>query len=179
MNKKLNNAVLKSVVILILLCISSGCIRKSIKIRFEEEKLAPDFYLKDTKGKVVQLKDFAGKIIVLNFFATWCPPCRREIPEFIELYKEYESKGVVIIGISLDIASGRGNKNALLNFIEKEGVNYPILLGDRDVADAYGGIPTIPRTFIIDKKGIIRKEYKGYQKSSVIEGDIKTLLAEQ
>lgn len=183
MNKKLHKFIFKAGLILvgiILLSLPYGCNKESTQIEhLLVGKPAPDFSLKDTEGKTVQLKDFAGKIIVLNFFATWCPPCRKGIPDFIELYKQYESQGVVIIGISLDIISALGDTSPLINFMKKEGMNYPVLLGNKEVTKAYGKISAIPNTFIIDKKGIIRKAYIGYQPKYVIESDIKTLLAEQ
>ncbi|MCP2519925.1 TlpA family protein disulfide reductase [Candidatus Aminicenantes bacterium AC-335-A11] len=123
----------------------------------EELTIAPDFTLQDINGNLVRLSDFRGKIIILNFWATWCPPCRKEIPIFIKLYKKYKDEGLVIIGISLD----RGGKEVVIPFVKKYGINYPVLIGTSEVEEAYGGIRGIPTTFIIDKEGKIRKKHIG------------------
>jgi|Deesub1362B_J571_1020462.scaffolds.fasta_scaffold00163_43 cytochrome c biogenesis protein CcmG/thiol:disulfide interchange protein DsbE len=125
----------------------------------KSEKLitAPDFTLKDIKGNNVSLSDFRGKIVILNFWATWCPPCRKEIPVFIKLYEKYKNEGLIIIGISLD----KEGKKVIIPFVKKFGINYPILIGTKEVENAYGGIRGIPTTFIIDKEGKIRKKHIG------------------
>ncbi|MCX7766948.1 MAG: TlpA family protein disulfide reductase [Candidatus Sumerlaeia bacterium] len=182
MDKKLYKFISRAGLILlgiILLGLPYGCSKPSEEAELFKEKPAPDFTLMDTEGKKVSLKDFAGKIIVLNFWATWCPPCRAEIPDFIELYKQYESQGVVFIGISLDTGSASGNTDVVIPFIKKVGINYPVLLGNEEVTKTYGGVTAIPTTFIIDKKGIIRKKYVGYRPKEVFENDIKTLLAQE
>ncbi len=136
---------------------------------------APDFELPDVNGKKVRLSDFKGKIIILNFWATWCPPCRAEIPGFIELYKKYKDKGVEIIGISLD----EGGLKDVIPFMKEFGINYRILLGNYKVTQDYGGIRGIPTTFVIDRKGSIRAKYVGYRPKEVFERDIIMLLNEK
>lgn len=138
-------------------------------------KRAPDFELLDVNGKKVKLSDFKGKIIILDFWATWCPPCRAEIPGFIELYKKYKDKGVEIIGISLD----EGGVRDVLPFIKEFGVNYTILIGNYKVTQDYGGIRGIPTTFVIDRKGNIRAKYVGYRPKELFERDIIVLLNEK
>jgi peroxiredoxin len=138
-------------------------------------KPAPDFELPDVNGKKVKLSDFKGKVIILNFWATWCPPCRAEIPGFIELYKKYKDKGVEIIGISLD----EGGVKDVVPFMKEFGINYHILIGNYKVTQDYGGIRGIPTTFVIDKKGNIRAKYVGYRPKEVFERDIIMLLNEK
>ena len=133
---------------------------------------APDFVLPTLEGKNLRLADFSGKVIILDFWATYCPPCRREIPEFIELYNKYMDKGLVIIGVSLD----RGNIEGLKTFCQNEGVNYPIAIGNDEVTASYGGIRYIPTTFIIDKNGNIVKKFIGYTSINVFEREIEKLL---
>lgn len=133
---------------------------------------APQFTLKDINGRNVNLADYKGKVIILDFWATWCPPCRDEIPDFIALQNEYGKKGLQVIGISVD----REGVKVVKPFYEKMGMNYPVLLTDGKVETAYGGIRAIPTTFIIDKKGSIAKKYVGFQPKSVFEKDIKGLL---
>lgn len=133
---------------------------------------APGFTLKDINGRNVSLSDFKGKVIILDFWATWCPPCREEIPDFIALQNEYGKKGLQILGISVD----REGLKAVKPFYENMKMNYPVLLTDGKIEAAYGGIRGIPTTFIIDKNGKIVKKYVGFQPKSVFEKDIKGLL---
>jgi len=110
---------------------------------------APAFTLTNLEGKSISLADFRGKVVVLDFWATWCPPCKREIPDFIDLQKEYGSRGVQIVGIALD------EPEKVRAFAQQNGMNYPVLLGSDEVTMRYGGIEGIPTTFIIDKSGRI------------------------
>jgi len=137
-----------------------------------ELKNAPDFKLEKVGGGTAKLSQYRGKIIILDFWATWCPPCLKEIPDFVELQKEYGDKGLVILGISLD----QNPKKVLPPFIKKYKVNYPILLTDGKVDKTYGGVSGIPTTFVIDQKGAIYKQYVGFRPKQVFESDIKALL---
>lgn len=144
----------------------------SIKDKKAVFKPAPDFMLFDIHGSERRLADFKGKVVILDFWATWCPPCKAEIPHFIELYNEYKDEGLEIIGVSLDRNAGR----VVGPFTEENGINYTVLLGDRDITDLYGGIISIPTTFIIDREGGIRKKYIGYRDKYEFESAIKELL---
>jgi cytochrome c biogenesis protein CcmG/thiol:disulfide interchange protein DsbE len=135
---------------------------------------APSFTLQDLNGKQVSLSDFRGKVVVLDFWATWCPPCVKEIPHFIELYEQYKDKGFAMVGISVD----REGVSVVKSFAGKHRINYPILMTDGQVDKAYGGITGIPTTFVIDRAGNIRQKYVGYRDKAVFEADIKALLAE-
>ncbi|HEY9857585.1 MAG TPA: TlpA disulfide reductase family protein [Stenomitos sp.] len=126
-------------------------------------KEAPDFSLPRTgDGKTVKLSDFKGKVRIVNFWATWCPPCRAEIPHFVSMYKDLKGKGVEIIGISLD----QKGDAAVAPFVKENKMNYPVLLGDENVVSAYGGIRGIPTTFIVDRQGRIVKKFVGLPASS-------------
>ena len=131
---------------------------------------APDFSLTDINGETVSFSDFNGKVVILDFFAGWCPPCRQEIPDFIELEKSYGDKGFAMIGVALTRASDAKE------FAGKMGINYPVLVDDGKVSEAYGPIRSIPTTFVIDKAGKIVKMYIGYREKAVFEADIKELL---
>lgn len=138
----------------------------------ENLNLAPDFALKNLKGHTVRLADFAGKVVFLNFWATWCPPCRIEVPHLKELYAKYQDKGLEVIGISLDLAGGEVVKA----FVDKNQINYPILLGDEKIAMDYDGILGIPTSFLIDRQGMVRQKFVGVQPKEVFEEAIKGLL---
>ncbi len=135
-------------------------------------KPAPPFKLLDLNGTNVSLSDFKGKMVILDFWATWCPPCVKEIPHFIELYKEYKNQGLAILGISVD----RQGISIVKAFERKYKINYPILMADNQVVKAYGNIRSIPTTFVIDTAGKIQRIYVGYRDKAVFETDIKELL---
>jgi peroxiredoxin len=120
-------------------------------------KTAPDFALTDLSDKTVRLADFKGKIILLDFWATWCAPCREEIPDFVELQKQYAEKGFTILGISLDEEGAAVVKP----FTQELGINYPVLIGNTQVSAAYGGIQALPTAFLIGRDGRILQTFVG------------------
>jgi len=136
------------------------------------DKKAPDFSLQDINNNTIALSNYEGEVIILNFFATWCAPCRIEIPDFIELANEYSDRDFAIIGISLD----RGNIDTVRDFVDKYNINYPILFDDGIVSNTYGPIHSIPTTFIIDKKGNIVQTIIGSRRKDFFEDVIKPLL---
>ncbi|MFA6321053.1 MAG: TlpA disulfide reductase family protein [Candidatus Omnitrophota bacterium] len=131
---------------------------------------APDFSLTDIAGQKVNLSDFKGKGVILNFFASWCPPCRAEIPDFIELQQAYGSKGFTFVGVSL--VTAQDSKN----FADKMGINYPVLVDDGKVSVLYGPVRSIPTTFVIDKNMKVVKMYIGSRTKETFEADINELL---
>ncbi|MCA2004330.1 MAG: TlpA family protein disulfide reductase [Ignavibacterium sp.] len=136
------------------------------------DKKAADFKLKTLEGKEIKLSDFRGKIVIVDFWATWCPPCRKGIPDLISLQEEYK-KDLVVIGISLD---QQNTIKDLKPFIENYKINYPVVLGDEKVVKDYGGINAIPTSFIIDQKGNIVDSHIGLVPKTVYADQIKSLL---
>lgn len=128
---------------------------------------AYNFELNSLDGKSVKLSDFRGKVIVLDFWATWCPPCRKGIPDLVDIQKSID--GVQIIGITVD----RNPKEVVPDFIKEYNINYPILIGNEEVYKNYGGIEAIPTTFIIDKNGRIINKHVGLVSKETLLCDIK------
>lgn len=147
-----------------------------LKVKSEARKKvfvpAPDFTLLNAQGEEKSLSDFKGKVVILNFWATWCPPCKIEIPHLVNLYEEYKNDGLEIIGVSMDWNAQR----VVGPFAEENGIEYTLLLGGNEIADLYGGIMSIPVTFVIDRNGGITKRYLGYRDKETLKSAIKGLL---
>lgn len=137
--------------------------------------LAPDFELQNLSGKTVRLSDFAGQVRIVDFWATWCLPCRQGIPHFQALYETYKDKGVTIIGISLD----HEGFDVVRSFAKKMGITYPTVMGHVETAQAFGDVRVIPTAFLIDQKGFVVKKYVGYKEREVFETDILALLGKK
>jgi len=143
-------------------------------------KPAPPFALADLSGKTVQLKDFRGKVIMLNFWFSTCVPCRQETPALMRLYDAYRDEGLAVIGINLDEVLIPQYKGALMEkFLKTFGVNYPILLADRAVFEAYGGVPVQPTTFLIDRDGAVDRIFWGAFPESAFDMSVRPLLASE
>jgi len=136
---------------------------------------APAWELKDVNGAMVRSTQFAGKVLVVDFWATWCPPCRAEIPGYTELQKKYGKDGFVIVGISLDQAG----PEVVKAFAGKNAVNYPLVMGDDVVVGAFGGVEAIPTTFLIDRNGQIRDRKMGAEDTADYEKKILAVLQEK
>ena len=135
--------------------------------------VAPDFELLALDGKKVKLSDYKGKAVLLNFWATWCAPCKIEIPWFVELQKQYGPQGLAILGVAMD-ENPKADK--IGSFAKDEGINYTVLLGNDPVADSYGGAEVLPTTFYIGRDGKIVARAFGLISHSEIEKNIQDSL---
>jgi cytochrome c biogenesis protein CcmG/thiol:disulfide interchange protein DsbE len=148
-------------------------------------KPAPAFSLEDLSGKKVSLADYKGKAVLINFWATWCGPCKIETPWLIELRNKYAPQGFEILGISTegddlkpsDKAGWAKDKAAIAKFVDQEKVPYPILINGDSLANAYGGLDSMPTSFFIDRKGTVVAAVEGINAESDIESNIKKALA--
>ena len=132
---------------------------------------APDFELTDLMGKKVRLSDFQGKVVILDFWATWCGPCRMEIPNFVKLQTKYGDK-LAIVGLT--VSSPEAD---VRSFAQKQGINYSVLLDADNLTDRYGGIVGIPTTFVVDRQGRITQKFIGVMEPQTFEEAIQPLLA--
>ena len=135
-------------------------------------KPAPNFALTDADGKTVRLSQFTGKVVLLNFWATWCPPCRVEIPWFVEFQKKYGDRGLVVLGVSVDDDGWK----SVRPFLEEMKVNYRMMVGTGPVADSYGGVDALPTTVMIDRDGRIASKHVRLVNKSDYVADIEALL---
>ena len=138
----------------------------------EEGPVAPAWTLEKIGGGTASLADYKGKVVILDFWDTWCPPCKKEIPGFIELQEKYGDQGLVVIGA----AFGRDGKGAVEQFVKEWKMNYPVVIADGQTNRVYGGINSIPTTFVIDRDGQARAKHVGYVQKEVFEEQIKALL---
>jgi peroxiredoxin len=133
---------------------------------------APHFAVRDLKGNTLRLKDLKGKVVLLNFFATWCGPCRREIGELVELYDKFRDRGLEVVGVSLDMEGAA----VLVPFVKHYKITYPVVIGTRKMVMDYGGINGVPTSFIIDRDGIIADHFIGLRPAHVLEASVEKLL---
>jgi cytochrome c-type biogenesis protein len=144
-------------------------------LHLTQSSVAPDFTLESLDGKSMRLSDLRGKAVLLNFWATWCGPCKIEMPWFVDFQKQYGSQGLQIVGVAMDDAS----KADIAKFAKDMGVNYPILIGKESVGDQYGGVPALPESFVISRDGKIMDKIIGLRGKAEIEDSIKKALNTQ
>jgi cytochrome c biogenesis protein CcmG/thiol:disulfide interchange protein DsbE len=157
----------------IALALGGGCAKKEYP-KPKPEK-APDFVLPRLDGTTVRLSDYAGKVVLIDFWATWCPPCRAAIPHIVQLQDKYGPQGFVAIGMTMD-----QNLDDVKDFLERNPVNYPIVMVDEATRMGFGGVVSIPQTFLVDRKGMVRERYLGYDQKigKLMDAAVKALLKE-
>jgi cytochrome c biogenesis protein CcmG/thiol:disulfide interchange protein DsbE len=139
-----------------------------------QDKSAPDFVLQDTSGKSVRLRDLRGQVVLINLWATWCPPCIAEMPDLTTVYNAHKSEGFVILGVD-----DQERKETVMDFLARNPLPYPLLLdADSRVARAYG-TDFLPASFLIDRRGVLRVTMPGQSSRTKLEAAIKPLLAEK
>lgn len=146
---------------------------KSAKQNVPARKPAPEFSLQDAEGKSVQLSSLRGKVVLLNFWATWCGPCALEIPWFIEFEQDYRSRGLEVVGVSMD----EDGWQAIKPFVQQHKMNYRVLLGNDSVGQLYGGVDSLPTSFIIDRQGNVAYVHVGLVGKNEYQDEIQNLLA--
>lgn len=134
-------------------------------------RAAPEFTLTDLDGKKISLSAFRGRVVLLDFWATWCAPCKEEIPHFIDMQTRYGDRGLQVIGVSMD-----DDQKPVRDFQQQFRMNYPVVMGNSEMASQYGGTFGLPITFVIDSNGSIVARHIGQTKAEVFESEIQKLL---
>ena len=135
---------------------------------------APDFTLDDSTGSPVKLSAYKGRVVLLDFWATWCTGCKVEIPWYVEFQNKYRKDGLAAIGVSMDEDGWKSVKP----FLEEHKLNYPVVIANQDLANRYGGLPSLPMTLLIGRDGKIAESHAGMVDKDAFENKIKTLLSE-
>lgn len=138
----------------------------------KDRQAAPEFTLKDASGQTVKLSQFKGKVVLLNFWATWCGPCKIEIPWFIAFEKQYKDRGFAVVGVAMD----EDGWEVVKPYIETRQVNYRVVMGDDVVAQLYGGVESLPTTFLIDREGRVASVHIGLVSKKTYQHDIDLLM---
>ena len=140
-------------------------------IRFAKNpEMAPPFLLRDLNGKIVSTADWKGKVVILNFWATWCPPCREEVPELVQLQNKYKDQ-LLVVGASED----EDGPPKVQQFVQRYGINYPVVMATKELIENYGGVPALPTSFVIDPQGHVMTKHTGLYEYDVYEREVRAL----
>ena len=140
-------------------------------VRAKANQVAPDFNLPQLSGQDLQLSSSRGKVVLLDFWASWCEPCRVETPHLIEMQKKYGDQGLQIIGVSMD-----DSPEPARAFYSQFHMNYPVVMGNAKIGELYGGVLGLPIAFLIDRNGYIYKKHMGATDPALLEREIRILL---
>ena len=159
-------------------CLFTGCSSAPTTVKAasvkpaSQRRDAPDFTLKDADGKTVHLSEYRGKVVLLDFWATWCDPCRLEIPWFIDMQRKNKARGFEVLGVSMDDEGWEVVKP----FMKSVGMNYRVVIGNDETTQMYGGVDSLPSTFLIDRQGKIAAIHIGLASRKVFEDGVEELL---
>lgn len=173
LSSRLSAPLLSALLAVLGLAACSSGVRAAEPVKAEKDrKPAPDFTLKDADGKTVHLSDYKGKVVLLDFFATWCGPCKIEIPWFKEFERQNKDRGFSVLGVSMD----DDGWEVVKPFLKDLGVNYRVVIGNDFTAQSYGGVDALPSTFLIDREGRIAAVHVGLASRKDFEDGIEKLL---
>ena len=133
----------------------------------------PDFSARDLRGRRISSSDLRGKVVLIDFWATWCGPCKKEMPGYQKLLNRYGARGFAVIGLKLDIMADTEEPRA---FARRLGIHYPLAVATDEIKDKFGGIEGLPTTLIYDRWGILRQKIIGFEYTDLVEKDLKALL---
>ncbi len=144
-----------------------------ITVPARAEKI-PDFRLPEvSSGEIIDTTNLRGQVLLINFWATWCGPCRKEMPELDRLYREYSGRGFTVIGVSVD----RASRSRISKFVRSRGISYPVVRGSSKLSRRYGGVSAIPASFLIGADGEIIKKLQGYVSEEKLRPLVEKALA--
>ena len=161
-----------AVLLLLAGCSQQPSLKRPPVKEVSKRQAAPDFALKDINGTTVHLSDYRGKVVLLDFWATWCGPCKMEIPWFMEFERKYKDRGFAVLGVSMD----DDGWPTIKPFVKDIGMNYRVVLGNDQTGDLYGGIEALPTAFLIDREGRVAIEHVGLSSRREFEDGIENLL---
>ena len=158
---------------LVILASCTSPIPDDVRVKSEKDRKAtPDFALKDVTGATVKLSDYKGKVVLLNFWATWCGPCKIEIPWFMDFQKTYKDRDFAVVGVSMD----EDGWDSVKPYVEEKKMNYQVVLGNDQVSQLFGSIESLPTTIVIDREGRIASMHIGLVSKSTYQKEIEKLL---
>jgi len=162
---KMGGQFLAGGLLLIMLVILAGPVRAAVKM--------PVFSGETVNGQgKFDSAALHGKVVLVNFWATWCPPCRKELPSLAKLQESYRSKGLVVVGVAMD----DGGSSMVGKFLDKQGIHYPVIIGDSSISKGFGGVIGVPASFLVDRKGELVRRYDGYASEEELREDLEKLL---
>ena len=156
----------------ILVLTAVGCERSAPRGQAGAGGPAPQFSATDLDGNTISLEQYKGKVLVINYFTTWCPPCKAEIPDFIAAYREHKEQGLEFIGV--DVGEEPDDVN---DFVEQQHINYPVIAGDKAMEEKFGHVRSYPTTVVIDRDGNIAEKRIGMLTAEELDKIIAPLLA--